>query len=60
MAVTLGPLKSRAARRTVGIPAVIVPALRAYLAEFAGADPDALVFPVANGAPLRRSNFNRM
>jgi integrase len=34
--------------------------LRAHLAEFAGPDPEALVFPVANGAPLRRSNFNRM
>jgi len=57
---TLGPLKSRAARRTVGIPAVIVPALRAHLAEFTEADPDALAFARAKGAPLRRSNFNRM
>ncbi len=58
--ITLGPLKSRAARRTVGIPAVIVPALQAHLEEFVGADLEALVFPVASGAPLRRSNFNRM
>jgi integrase len=58
--ITLGPPKSRAARRTVGLPEVIVPALRAHLAEFARADPEASVFPVANGAPLRRSNFNRM
>jgi Phage integrase family len=53
--ITRGPLKSRAARRTVGIPAEIIPALREHLAVFVATDPGALVF-----APLRRSNFNKL
>ena len=57
--ITLGPLKSRAARRAVGIPEAIIPALRQHLAVFVGPEPTALVFPGAKGAPLRRSNFNR-
>jgi integrase len=58
--ITLGPLKSRAARRTVGIPDAIIPVLRDHLAVFVGPDPDSLVFGGAKGSPLRRSNFNRM
>jgi integrase len=58
--ITLGPLKSRAGRRTVGIPAAIIPALRDHLAVFVAQDPDSLVFGGAKGSPLRRSNFNRM
>ena len=56
----LGPPKSRAGRRIVGIPEVIVPALREHLAVFAEDDPGALVFPGAKGGPLRRGNFNKM
>lgn len=56
----LGPPKSRAGRRVVGIPEVIVPALREHLAVFAKDDPGALVFPGAMGGPLRRGNFNKM
>jgi integrase len=40
-------------------PAVIIPALREYLAVFVAPGADSLVFPGAKGAPLRRSNFNR-
>ena len=58
--ITLGPLKSRAGRRTVGIPAAIVPALREHLAVFVAPERSALVFAGETGAPLRRSNFNRM
>ncbi len=54
------PPKSRAGRRIVGIPEVIVPALRKHLAVFAEDDPGALVFPGAKGGPLRRGNFNKM
>jgi len=53
--ITLGPLKSRAARRTVGIPAAIIPVLRDHLAVFVGPDPDSFVFGGAKGSPLRRS-----
>jgi integrase len=58
--ITLGPLKSRAGRRTVGIPAAIVPALREHLAVFVAPEGSALVFAGGTDAPLRRSNFNRM
>ena len=58
--LVLGPPKSMAARRIVGIPASIVPAVREHLALFAGPEADALVFPGARGGPLRRSNFNKM
>lgn len=56
----LGPPKSKAGRRTVGIPAAIVPALREHLDTFASLDPGGLIFPGATGVPLRRSNFNKM
>jgi integrase len=56
----LGPPKSRAGRRVVGIPDAIIPALREHLAVFVGPDPGSLVFPGANGGSLRRGNFNKM
>jgi integrase len=56
----LGPPKSQAGRRIVGIPAAIIPALREHLAIFAQDDPGALVFPGAKSGPLRRGNFNKM
>jgi integrase len=56
----IGPPKSKAGRRIVGIPAVIVPVLREHLAVFAEDGPGALVFPGAKGGPLRRGNFNKM
>ena len=55
----LGPPKSRAGRRIVGIPRAIIPALREHLSVFVAADPGALVFPGTKGGPLRRGNFNR-
>jgi integrase len=57
--ISLGPPKSKAARRVVGIPAVIIPALRGHLAAAVKPEPDALIFPGPMGAPLRRRNFNR-
>ena len=57
--IVLGPPKSRAGRRVVGIPGVILPALIEHLAIFTGPEPDALVFPGPMGGPLRRGNFNR-
>jgi integrase len=56
----VGPPKSRAGRRVVGIPAVIVPVLREHMAVFTEDGPGALVFPGAKGGPLRRGNFNKM
>ncbi len=58
--ILLGPPKSRAGRRAVGIPQVIIPALREHLAIFTKADAGALVFPGVQGGPLRRGNFNKL
>jgi integrase len=56
----LGPPKSRAGRRIVGIPAAIIPDLAEHLAVFVKDDPAALVFPGQKGGPLRRGNFNKL
>lgn len=53
------PVRART-RRVVGIPAVIIPALREQLSIFVKDEPGALVFPGAKGGLLRRSNFNKM
>ena len=58
--ILLGPPKSRAGRRTVGIPQAIIPVLREHLSIFVRAEPGALAFPGVLGGPLRRGNFNRM
>jgi integrase len=58
--ILLGPPKSRAGRRVVGIPQAIIPVLREHLAVFVKAEPGALVFPGVMGGPLRRGNFNKM
>jgi integrase len=56
----LGPPKSKAGRRVVGIPDVIIPALREHLSVFVRDEPGALFFAGQKGGPLRRGNFNRM
>ncbi len=56
--IVLGSPKSRAGRRVVGIPSVILPDVRDHLAVFTGPEPSALVFPGPKGGPLRRGNFN--
>jgi integrase len=56
----LGPPKSKAGRRIVGIPAAIIPDLTAHLAIYVKSEPGALVFPGAKGGPIRRGNFNKM
>ncbi|WP_205831288.1 MULTISPECIES: site-specific integrase [Microbispora] len=56
--LVLGPPKSKAGRRVVGIPEGIITALREHLATYVQDEPGALVFPGAKGGPLRRSGFN--
>ncbi|MGC1289114.1 MAG: tyrosine-type recombinase/integrase, partial [Streptosporangiaceae bacterium] len=56
----LGPPKSKAGRRVVGVPQAIIPILRAHMSIFVKDEPGAPVFPGAKGGPLRRGNFNRM
>lgn len=52
-----GPPKSRAGRRVVSFPDLIVPDLRTHLDQLAPAA--ALVFSSPDGQPLRHSNFYR-
>jgi integrase len=59
-AIILGPPKSRAGRRVVGIPKSIIPVLEQHMSEFVGPGSGALVFCGVHGAPLSRSNFNKM
>jgi integrase len=59
-AIVIGPPKSRAGRRVVGIPKAIIPALAQHMAKFVGPEPGALVFCGPTGVPLRRSNFGKM
>jgi integrase len=56
----LGPPKSRAGVRTISIPVALVTLLRAHLAEHCGSAPDALVFSLVSGLPIRRSSFNKL
>ena len=56
----IGPPKSKAGRRIVGIPAAIVPDLTMHLHMYVKDEPGALVFPGVQGGPIRRGNFNKM
>ena len=57
--LAIGPPKSRAGIRTVGIPKAIIPALHEHFDAFVGSDETALVFAGARGGVLRRGNFRR-
>lgn len=53
----VGPPKSDAGRRSVAIPAVIVPDLETHLADWAAPGKDGFVFCGRRGQPLRRASF---
>jgi integrase len=52
----IGPPKTRASRRTIGLPHPLVAVLAEHLERFAGPD---LFFPAPEGGPLRASLFRR-
>ncbi|MFF4789209.1 tyrosine-type recombinase/integrase [Streptomyces sp. NPDC001276] len=52
--------KSAAGKRTVSIPAAIVPDIRDHLARYAEPGTDGRVFVGAKGATPRRNHFNRV
>jgi len=56
----LGPPKSRAGDRVVGLPGALLPLLAQHMAENVAPGEDALLFTNAHGGPLRRSTFNRV
>ena len=58
-ALAFGPPKTSAGRRTVGIPSFVARTLTMHLALYAEPHADGLVFPAAEGGPMRRSNFRR-
>lgn len=55
----LGPPKSRAGVRKVGIPKAIIPALREHFDAYVGPKETDLVFAGPRGGVLRRGNFRR-
>jgi integrase len=55
----LGPPKSAAGIRTLGLPDRVVEALVDHLNKYVGPMPDALLFTGTTGKPLRRTGFNR-
>jgi integrase len=52
----LGPPKTTAGRRRVGLPRVVVEALVEHLAG-RSVEPDGFVFALSNGAPVRTASF---
>ena len=58
--LVIGPPKSKAGRRVVGIPQAIIPALREHLQTFVQPGPGALVFAGIKGGQMRRSGFNKL
>jgi integrase len=57
--LSFGPPKSAAGRRTIGIPSFVARSLAVHIDLYALPDDDGLVFPSADGEPMRRSNFRR-
>ncbi len=55
----LGPPKTEAGRRTLAIPANVVPVVTAHLEQFVGPGPDAWLFPTSTGTALSPRNLNR-
>ncbi len=53
----LGPPKTAASRRTIPLPAVVLDALAAHLANY-DPGPDGLVFTAPNGGPIRRNRLS--
>jgi integrase len=56
----LAPPKTRASRRDVPLPDVILEALSAHIAVYPPNSPDRLVFTNERGEPIRRSVFSRV
>ncbi|MDH6132954.1 integrase [Kitasatospora sp. MAA4] len=56
----MGDTKSEAGKRTVTIPAVVLPDVRTHLDQFAEKGPKGLLFVGEKGAPFRRTSFGRI
>ncbi|NBE97056.1 MULTISPECIES: tyrosine-type recombinase/integrase [unclassified Nonomuraea] len=58
--LVIGPPKSKAGKRIVGIPQAITPALREHLRLYVKPEAGSLVFTGVKGGPMRRSGFNKL
>jgi integrase len=58
--MVLGPTKSRAGKRVVAIPAVILPQVGAHMDMYVNDEPDAFVFTTPSGTTIWRGNFNKL
>ncbi len=54
--LTFGPPKTRAGRRTVALPQLVVDALTEHLADYTATGPDSLIFTNHHGAPVTSSS----
>ena len=54
-----GPPKSQAGKRTIVVPAILIPELRWHVTRFAMPGDDGLLFVTPAGSPLRENNFRR-
>ena len=57
--LSFGPPKTAAGKRTIGMPSFVARSLAVHIDLYALPGPDGLVFPSADGEPMRRSNFRR-
>lgn len=57
--LSFSPPKTAAGKRTIGIPSFVARSLAVHMDLYALPGDDGLVFPSADGQPMRRSNFRR-
>ena len=57
--LSFSPPKTAAGRRTIGMPSFVARSLAVHIDLYALPGPEGLVFPSADGQPMRRSNFRR-
>ncbi len=57
--LSFSPPKTAAGKRTIGMPSFVARSLAVHIDLYALPDADGLVFPSADGQPMRRSNFRR-
>jgi hypothetical protein len=57
--ILLGPTKSRAGKRVVAIPAVILPQVDASMDTYVSGEPDAFVFTTPSRTTIWPGNFQQ-
>ncbi|MGH2780658.1 MAG: tyrosine-type recombinase/integrase, partial [Thermoleophilaceae bacterium] len=57
--LSFSPPKTAAGKRTIGMPSFVARSLAVHIDLYALPGADGLVFPSADGKPMRRSNFRR-